>query len=212
MTDRAWCALSVAAGGGELPALVDTAGRYVRDEARSRVAQLKALQILWNLDDATGDRLSLVARQHRQKPPGDMRLWHGGGFHHLYATITGGPGGVDDARGRVDLAKYWASTRMGWKSTTVHQHQGITDDGSSLRLLDRRRDRKARLRCVASTRAWPAIRPPSSPTSAGLVQPHSLMLAAMAATWASVWVRAFLAYGIRRSIGHRSTLSAGHGL
>jgi hypothetical protein len=28
---------------------------------------------------------------------------------------------------------------------------------------------------------WPAIRPPSSPTSAGLVQPHSLMLAAMAA-------------------------------
>jgi hypothetical protein len=33
---------------------------------------------------------------------------------------------------------------------------------------------------AASTLAWPAIRPPSSPTSAGLVQPHSLMLAAMA--------------------------------
>src|ERR1700719_5207487 len=33
MTDRAWRALSVAAGGGELPALVDTAGWYVRDEA-----------------------------------------------------------------------------------------------------------------------------------------------------------------------------------
>src|ERR1700731_4253296 len=31
---------------------------------------------------------------------------------------------------------------------------------------------------AASTLAWPAIRPPSSPTSAGLVQPHSLMLAA----------------------------------
>ena len=31
--------------------------------------------------------------------------------------------------------------------------------------------------------------------SAGVVQPHSLMLAAIAATWASVWVRAFLAYG-----------------
>jgi hypothetical protein len=52
----------------------------------------------------------------------------------------------------------------------------------------------------------------AAPTSAGVVQPHSLMLAAMAATWASVWVRAFLAYGISRSIDHRSTLSAGHGL
>ena len=29
---------------------------------------------------------------------------------------------------------------------------------------------------------------------------------------ASVWVRAFFAYGISRSIAHRSTLSAGHGL
>jgi hypothetical protein len=38
------------------------------------------------------------------------------------------------------------------------------------------------------------------------------MLAAMAATWASVWVRAFLAYGISLSIAQRSTLSAGHGL
>jgi|HubBroStandDraft_2_1064218.scaffolds.fasta_scaffold278583_2 hypothetical protein len=34
---------------------------------------------------------------------------------------------------------------------------------------------------AASTLAWPAIRPPSSPTSAGVVQPHSLMLAAIAA-------------------------------
>jgi hypothetical protein len=73
---------------------------------------------------------------------------------------------------------------------------------------------------AASILAWPAISPPSSPTSAGfvqphslmLVQPHSLMLAAIAAIWASVWVRAFLAYGISRSIAHRSTLSAGHGL
>src|SRR5580700_3954207 len=65
---------------------------------------------------------------------------------------------------------------------------------------------------AARTLAWPAIRPPSSPTSAGVVHPHSLMLAAIAATWASVWVRAFLAYGISRSIPHRSTLSAGHGL
>jgi hypothetical protein len=65
---------------------------------------------------------------------------------------------------------------------------------------------------AASILAWPAIRPPSSPTSAGVVQPHSLMLAAIAATWASVWVRAFFAYGISRSIAHRSTLSAGHGL
>jgi hypothetical protein len=38
------------------------------------------------------------------------------------------------------------------------------------------------------------------------------MLAAIAATWASVWVRAFFAYGISRSIRQRSTLSAGHGL
>jgi len=53
---------------------------------------------------------------------------------------------------------------------------------------------------------------PSSPTSAGVVQPHSLMLAAIAATCASVWVRALFAYGISRAIDHRSTLSAGHGL
>ena len=65
---------------------------------------------------------------------------------------------------------------------------------------------------AASTLAWPAIRPPSSPTSAGVVQPHSLMLAAIAATWASVWVRALFAYGISLSIPQRSTLSAGHGL
>jgi hypothetical protein len=51
----------------------------------------------------------------------------------IYATITGGPGGVDNPRGRVDLAKFWASTRMGWKSTTVHQHEGTIDDGSSVR-------------------------------------------------------------------------------
>jgi hypothetical protein len=38
------------------------------------------------------------------------------------------------------------------------------------------------------------------------------MLAAIAATWASVCVRALFAYGISRSIAHRSTLSAGHGL
>jgi DNA helicase-2/ATP-dependent DNA helicase PcrA len=33
-----------------------------------------------------------------------------------------------------------------------------------------------------------------------------------ALTRAGMWVRAFLAYGISRSIAHRSTLSAGHGL
>lgn len=42
----------------------------------------------------------------------------------IYATITGGPGGVDNPRGRVDLAKFWAAMRMGWKSTTVHEHTG----------------------------------------------------------------------------------------
>jgi hypothetical protein len=40
----------------------------------------------------------------------------------------------------------------------------------------------------------------------------ALVLGAIAATCASVWVRAFLAYGMSRSIAHRSTLSAGHGL
>jgi hypothetical protein len=38
------------------------------------------------------------------------------------------------------------------------------------------------------------------------------MLAAIAAIWASVWVRAFFAHGISGSIAQRSTLSAGHGL
>ena len=36
--------------------------------------------------------------------------------------------------------------------------------------------------------------------------------AQVAAIWASVCVRALRAYGISRSIDHRSTLSAGHGL
>jgi hypothetical protein len=36
----------------------------------------------------------------------------------IYATITGGPGGSNYEPGRIDLAKFWASTRMGWKSTT----------------------------------------------------------------------------------------------
>ena len=34
---------------------------------------------------------------------------------------------------------------------------------------------------AGSILAWPVISPPSSPTSAGVVQPHSLMLAAIAA-------------------------------
>jgi hypothetical protein len=42
--------------------------------------------------------------------------------------------------------------------------------------------------------------------------PVDTMLAAIAAIWASVWVLAFFAYGISRSIAHRSTLSAGQGL
>src|SRR5580704_6114997 len=62
---------------------------------------------------------------------------------------------------------------------------------------------------AASTLAWPAIKPPSSPTSAGDVQPHSLMLAAIAATWASVWVRALRAYGISRSRTRRDGGSVG---
>jgi hypothetical protein len=49
----------------------------------------------------------------------------------IYATITGAPGGVDYPPGRIDLAKYWASCNMGWKPTTVHQHQGISDDDGS---------------------------------------------------------------------------------
>jgi hypothetical protein len=61
-----------------MPALFDAAWRHVGDEVRSRVAHLKALQILLNLDDATGDRLSLATRQRRQKPPGDTALRHGG--------------------------------------------------------------------------------------------------------------------------------------
>jgi hypothetical protein len=50
-----------------------------------------------------------------------------------YATITGGPGGIDYAPGRIELTKFWLARRMGWKETSVHQHQGITDDGSSVR-------------------------------------------------------------------------------
>jgi hypothetical protein len=61
----------------------------------------------------------------------------------IYATITGGPGGSKYEPGRIELAKFWAARRMGWKETSVHQHQGISDDdGSSvgeklIRLFDR---------------------------------------------------------------------------
>jgi len=64
----------------------------------------------------------------------------------------------------------------------VHPHRG-----------GERRGDEGQCQRAGSILAWPAISPPSSPTSAGVVQPHSLMLAAIAATWASVWVRAFLA-------------------
>jgi hypothetical protein len=45
----------------------------------------------------------------------------------------------------------------------------------------RRSAARARIWRGISILAWPAISPPSSPTSAGVVQPHSLMLAAIAA-------------------------------
>ena len=63
--------------------MFNAAGRHVCDEVRSRVTHLKALQVRRNLDDATVDRLSLSARQRRQKPPGDTGLGHCGSFHHL---------------------------------------------------------------------------------------------------------------------------------
>jgi class 3 adenylate cyclase len=50
-----------ASGGGQLPALFDATGRHIGGKARSRVAHFKALQILGNLDDATGGRFSLAA-------------------------------------------------------------------------------------------------------------------------------------------------------
>jgi hypothetical protein len=49
----------------------------------------------------------------------------------IYATITGGPGGSNYEPGRIELAKFWAARRMGWKETTVHKHEGQIDNGSS---------------------------------------------------------------------------------
>jgi hypothetical protein len=51
----------------------------------------------------------------------------------IYATITKGPGGSNYEPGRIDLAKFWAARRMGWKETSVHQHEGKLDNGSSAR-------------------------------------------------------------------------------
>src|SRR3954469_15701797 len=64
--------------------------------------------------------------------------------------------------------------------------------------------------CAASTRPWPAMIVPSSATSTGLVQPHSRIDDAIWLTCASLWVRALRANGINRSVGQRSTWSAGH--
>src|ERR1700719_103986 len=67
-------------------------------------------------------------------------------------------------------------------------------------IKDRGQPTRSRSKAVAS-RQGRAVgdRAADSPSSAGLVQPHSLMLAAIAATCASVWVRAFFAYGILRT-------------
>jgi hypothetical protein len=49
-----------------------------------------------------------------------------------YATIARAPGGIDkDDHVRGDLTKFWLARRMGWKDTSVLQHQGTIDDGSS---------------------------------------------------------------------------------
>ncbi len=42
----------------------------------------------------------------------------------IYASITGSPGGITDERARASLAMFWAKMRMGWKDTTVLQHEG----------------------------------------------------------------------------------------
>jgi hypothetical protein len=46
---------------------------------------------------------------------------------------------------------------------------------------------------AAITRPWPAMMPRSPSTRTGLVKPNSRMDAAICATWAGEWVRAFLA-------------------
>ena len=61
---------------------------------------------------------------------------------------------------------------------------------------------------AASTRPCPAMMPPCSSTSTGLVQPNSTIDAAIWATCASQWVRGLRSYGCRRSIGHSSIRSA----
>ena len=48
-----------------------------------------------------------------------------------YATITAAPGGIPDNHGRVELTKFWLARRMGWTETSVHQHKGAIDSGSS---------------------------------------------------------------------------------
>jgi hypothetical protein len=52
---------------------------------------------------------------------------------------------------------------------------------------------------AASSRPWPAITPRSPSTRIGLVKPNSRIEAAICATCASEWVRAFRAYGISSS-------------
>jgi AcrR family transcriptional regulator len=46
----------------------------------------------------------------------------------IFSTIIGlpipGRPPVTDERARATLAVFWAKTRMGWKETAVHQHEG----------------------------------------------------------------------------------------
>lgn len=59
---------------------------------------------------------------------------------------------------------------------------------------------------AAASLPWPAIRPFSPSSRIGLVNPNSLMLAAICATCSFECARGFLAYGTRLSSGRRTIL------
>src|SRR5271168_3845877 len=64
----------------------------------------------------------------------------------IFSTIIGlpipGRPPVTDERARASLAVYWASTRMGWKETTVHEHRD-TDASNARERVARKFDRIA---------------------------------------------------------------------
>src|SRR5262249_15563814 len=84
MADAALRRLAASAGRRERFALLDAANRHVGGESRVRIAEvLRALRVVWSLDNALTDRLSILSLELQEHTAGDPRFRNGVRFDHL---------------------------------------------------------------------------------------------------------------------------------